>query len=73
LRIRRQDRDVATYYRRGGGWERLLHFTAPRDASGVGGSPVLGLQATSTDEAFGDLPVRVAFDNFVVTAEQTAC
>jgi hypothetical protein len=73
LRIRRQDLLSTTYYRTPGRWARLLTFIPSPNVRGPAAAPIIGLQAMSTNEAFADRPVRVAFDNFVLTAKQAAC
>ncbi|HET7856958.1 MAG TPA: AfsR/SARP family transcriptional regulator [Gaiellaceae bacterium] len=67
LRIRRVGPVTTSYQRVGTRWSVLLPYT------GSTGAPMIGLQAMALDETFGDRPVRVAFDNFVMTAAQPVC
>lgn len=66
LRIRRQDWYASTYYRNAGRWERIGSFF-------TGGAPRILLKASSTDGWFADKTVRVAFDNFTLTAKKPSC
>ena len=66
LRIRRVGNTVSMLYKSNGRWTSL-------GAGWSNGAPMISLQAMATDESFGDKPVRVAFDNFVITAAQPAC
>jgi hypothetical protein len=68
LRIRRVGATITTYYRRqGGDWYPL------QSQGGFTGFPMFGLIAFSRDDWFADKPVRVAFDNFSLTADERVC
>jgi hypothetical protein len=67
LRLLRKGDQITTYYRRGGEWYPL------QTSTGFVGAPLIGLQAMSKDEWFADKPVRIAFDNFSLTAATSAC
>jgi DNA-binding SARP family transcriptional activator len=66
LRIRRVGNTVSMLYKANGRWTSL-------GAGWSNGAPMISLQAMATDESFGDKPVLIAFDNFVITAAQPAC
>jgi hypothetical protein len=66
LRIRRVGNTVSMLYKAKGRWTSL-------GAGWSNGAPMISLQAMATDESFGDKPVLIAFDNFVITAAQPAC
>jgi hypothetical protein len=66
LRLRRQGSQLVAYVRHGGRWVRIA-------SSRASGAPLIGLQAMSTDEWFGDQPVAVAFDDFEIKAAQPVC
>ena len=67
LRITRVNGVETTYFRQRGFWQKL--------AVGVSrGGAVLGLQALVAEaDAFGHQEVKVAFDNFTVTAADAIC
>jgi hypothetical protein len=66
FRIARVDGVVTTYFWRDGGWRTMV--------SGVNrGTAVLGLSAQANPDQFGRVAVRVAFDNFSVTARELSC
>jgi hypothetical protein len=67
LRIQRVGDRITTSFRRGGTWDQLQTIT------GSFGAPLIGLQAISKDDWFADKPVRIAFDNFTVAAQDRAC
>ena len=66
LRIRRVDGTISTHYKSGRQW---LSLGAARTTE----APMLAIQAMTTDETFGHKPVRVAFDNFALVADQPVC
>ena len=66
LRIRRVDGTISTHYKSGTQW---LSLGSARTTE----APMLAIQAMTTDETFGHKPVRVAFDNFVLVADQPVC
>ena len=66
LRMRRVGKIVSMLYKSGGSWKSLA-------AGWSIGAPMISLQAWSNNDLFGHKPVRIAFDNFVVTAAQPAC
>lgn len=66
LRIRRVGNTVSMLYKANGRWTSL-------GAGWSNGAPMISLQAMATDESFGDKPVLIAFDNFVIMAAQPAC
>ena len=66
VRIARTDGVTSGYVMHKGTWLRV--------ASGRNvGTAVLGAQAMSNNDDFGRKPVRVAFDNFSVKAENPIC
>lgn len=71
VRIRRAGLVTTSSYWSGTRWARLVAFSSSPIATI--GAPLFGLQAISTSQTFGRRPVRVAFDNFVLTARQSAC
>jgi DNA-binding SARP family transcriptional activator len=66
LRLRRKGSLISSYVQRGGRWSRVSSWSSS-------GAPLVGLQALSTDEWFGDQPVTVAFDNFEIKAAHPVC
>ena len=66
LRLRRRDGIVYSYYREGSAWSLLRTRPAQGPVS-------ILLQAGSTDDFFGDEPVRAAFDNFSISAKSKVC
>ena len=66
LRIRREGATVSTYFWYDGRWTRLAVGTSR-------GAAVLALQAQANGDEFARVPVRVAFDNFVVEAPDADC
>lgn len=66
LRIRRVGSIISTHYKSGRQWLSL--GSARTDEA-----PMIGVQAMTRDEWFADRPVRVAFDNFSMTATQSVC
>jgi DNA-binding SARP family transcriptional activator len=67
LRIVRVNGIETTYFRHQGSWRKLASATAP-------GVAVLGLQAFSDGhDPFGGKELKVAFDNFKVTATSADC
>lgn len=68
LRIRRVGTTITTFYRRpAGDWHAF------QAQGGFSGAPMFGLIAFSRDDWFADKPVRVAFDNFSLTAGERVC
>lgn len=67
LRLRRVGDAVTTYFRRSADWYPL------QTSSGFVGAPLVGIQSMSRDDWFADKPVRIAFDNFSLTAGKRAC
>ena len=66
LRIRRRNGFLYSYYRDGPAWSVL------RIVPGEGPVSIM-LQAGTTDDFFGDQPVRAAFDNFSISAKSKVC
>jgi DNA-binding SARP family transcriptional activator len=66
LRIRRVGNTISTHYKSGKEWLSL-------GAARTDEAPMLAIQAMTTNEQFGDKPVRVAFDNFELVAQQPVC
>lgn len=66
LRIRRVGDIISTHYRSGRQWLSL-------GAVQTDAAPMLAIQAMTTNEWFADKPVRLAFDNFVLVADQPVC
>lgn len=66
FRIVREGTRTYGYYRSGGAWESVV-------SSRVTGAPIIGLSVYSRDDWFADKPVRLAFDNFVLLAEEPVC
>jgi DNA-binding SARP family transcriptional activator len=66
LRLRREGATMTTYFWHDGAWVRLARGTSR-------GSAVLALQAQANGDEFARVPVRVAFDNFVVEAPDADC
>jgi DNA-binding SARP family transcriptional activator len=66
LRVQRKAGWITTYFRLGRRW-------SPLHSARVTGAPMIGLQASSRDDWFADQPVRIAFDNFSLTAAARAC
>lgn len=67
LRVRRVGDRITTYFRRAQDWYPL------QSERGYTGAPIIGIQTMSKDEWFADKPVRIAFDNFSLTAAKRAC
>ena len=66
FRLVREGARTLGYYGSDGGWESVV-------SSRVSGSPTIGLSIYSRDDWFADKPVRIAFDNFVLLAEDPVC
>jgi DNA-binding SARP family transcriptional activator len=66
LRVKRVGNTISTHYKSGKEWLSL-------GAARTDESPMLAVQAMTTNEQFGDKPVRVAFDNFELVAQQPVC
>jgi DNA-binding SARP family transcriptional activator len=66
LRVQREAGWVTTYFRLSGRW-------SPLHTARVTGAPTIALQASSRDDWYADQPVRIAFDNFSLTAAARAC
>ena len=66
LRIVRHGTLSVAQYRVSGRWHSVV-------SARVTGAPIIGLQLMSKDDWFADKPVRIAFDNFVLRAEQPVC
>jgi hypothetical protein len=73
LRMKRVGERTTTYYRAGDRWRRLSGFERSIGAPGGVGPSALALQVFSLDERFAHLPVRVAFDNFSIAADELSC
>jgi len=66
LRIKRVGNLLSTRYKSGRDWHVLGYMRSDQ-------GPMIAVQAYSTDEWFADKRVRVAFDNFSITADQPVC
>ena len=66
FRITREGPRTVAHYRFGGRWQSVVSARAT-------GAPIVGLSIYSRDDWFADKPVRVAFDNFVLLADQPVC
>jgi DNA-binding SARP family transcriptional activator len=66
LRIKRVGNTISTHYKSGKEWLSL-------GAARTDESPMLAIQAMTTNEQFGNKPVRVALDNFELVAQQPVC
>lgn len=66
LRIVREGTKTTAQYRSSDTWRTVA-------AAQVSGAPLIGLQIYSRDDWFADKGVRVAFDNYVLMAEQPGC
>ncbi len=66
LRMRRVDGVITTYFWHDGGWRLLVSGRST-------GTATLGVQAQASGDEFARMQVRVAFDNFVVTAPLADC
>jgi DNA-binding SARP family transcriptional activator len=66
LRIRRQNGQTITYHRVGNDWTAVRGFVTER-------APNIGLQIFATGDNFAHQRVRIALDNFELTAAQPVC
>lgn len=66
LRILHRGTLSVAQYRVSGRWQPLV-------SARVTGAPTIGLQLMSRDDWFAHEPVRIAFDNFVLTARKPVC
>ena len=66
LRLRRIGATITTYFWYDGAWRKIVSGTST-------GPATLGLQLQADGDEFAHTEVRVAYDNFVVTASDADC